>query len=844
MFRRLQLRRSPELAWLITVPLALIGTVLLIPTVANSGAVWSSWQYMLLFFALILAAALLNLKVEIRRHGITLVLVEIPVLLGLVYLTPLSLVIVRVLVALVTQALARSPGVKVCFNAANAFAGIVLATTVVALFGVDVHKVSPVAWLVLLVAVSASVVSTVAGVAGVIALVQGGMTLERVISTTTLSLIVGETSAVIGLITLVALQATPWSAVLIAAVFAIMVWVYRAYAEMIKQHRSLVEIYELTRLIADTRQHGTLADVLLGRVRELLAAECATLWLPAQGGNPETLLSARVDDAGLLDLSDTPEALRRQAAKSGHTVAVGPRSGAEDLRPLLRQQGVKDAVVVPLRSSSGGVIGTLEVTSHLGEERLTFGTEDVRLLETVAAHAAVAVENGRLIDRLRFDADHDQLTRLPNRRRMLASLDDAIKITAPGEVVALIEFDVAGLRDVNETLGHGAGDQLLAEVAKRLVGLAPSAALVARVGGGEFAIQLRMPSADAALELADQLRVALQGPMPIGSFTLNVDSSVGVALHPDHGSSSATLLQRADVAAYAAKSNSSAVQLFHLGLESRSARRLGLAGDLRLALEHEELEVVFQPKVSLASRDLVGVECLARWEHPAHGTVAPEDFVAVAERTGQLGRLTELVLREGLRRCKEWADQARPLNVAVNISPRTLVDPHFPDQLAGLLDEFEVAPGQLTLEITEHGVLGDTDRPLPTLRRLRDLGVRLSVDDFGTGHSSLSYLRKLPVHEVKIDRAFVQGMATDAGDLAIVRAVVDLSRHFGLVVVAEGVESEMTLGLLEEMGCDVGQGFLFSRPLSFDRLEAWFAAQTEAEPTPLGVVRRLRAVAT
>jgi diguanylate cyclase (GGDEF)-like protein len=840
---RPQIRRSADLSWLITAALAVIGVVLLIPTVAGGGPVWSPWGMTLLFGVMILAAESITMKVEVRRHAVIISLTEIPVLLGLVYLSPLVLVLLRVLVATMVHLGRRTAPVKFWFNIANVFASTVLATTIVALFPAGRHGDQPGSWLILLAAVSAQVLSTIGSVIGVIALVQGGMTLERAFTTATPALVVAETSAVVGLIILVAFQANHWSVLLIGALFAIMVWVYRAYAEMIRQHRSLKEIYELTRLIADTRQHGTLADVLLGRVRELLSAECATLWLPSQGGHPETLLSARVDDAGLLDLSDTPEALRRQAVKTGRTVAVGPRYGDDGLRPLLRQQGVKDAVVVPLRSGSAAVIGTLEVTSHLGE-RLFFGSDDVRLLETVAAHAAVAVENGRLVERLRFDADHDQLTRLPNRRRMLASLDDAVKINAPGEVVALIEFDVAGLRDVNETLGHGAGDKLLAEVAKRLVGLAPSAALVARVGGGEFAIQLRMPSAEAALELADQLRVALQGPMPIGSFTLNVDTSVGVALHPDHGSSSSILLQRADVAAYAAKSNSSAVQLFHLGLESRSARRLGLAGDLRVALEREELEVVFQPKVSLASRDLVGVECLARWEHPAHGTVAPEDFVAVAERTGQLGRLTELVLREGLRRCKEWADQARPLNVAVNLSPLTLLDARFPDQLAGLLDEYEVAPGQLTLEITEHGVLGETDRPLPTLRRLRDLGVRLSVDDFGTGYSSLSYLRKLPVHEVKIDRAFVQGMATDAGDLAIVRAVVDLSRHFGLVVVAEGVESEMTLGLLEEMGCDVGQGFLFSRPLSFDRLEAWFAAQTEAEPTPMGVVRRLRAVAT
>jgi EAL domain-containing protein (putative c-di-GMP-specific phosphodiesterase class I) len=302
------------------------------------------------------------------------------------------------------------------------------------------------------------------------------------------------------------------------------------------------------------------------------------------------------------------------------------------------------------------------------------------------------------------------------------------------------------------------------------------------------------------------------------------------------------LLQRADVATHAAKTVPAAVQLFNPGLESRSARRLGLAGELRRALDADELEVYFQPKVALRDRRLVGVECLARWEHPAHGSVAPEDFVAVAEHTGQLARLTDAVLSEGLRRCRQWADAGRPLSVAVNLSPRTLLDANFPSRVRELLSEHGVSPDRLTLEITEDGVVGETDRPMPTLRRLHEMGVRLSVDDFGTGYSSLSYLRRLPVHEVKVDRSFVQGMATDPGDLAIVRAVVDLARHFGLTVVAEGVESELTLDLLEEIGCDIGQGFLFSRPLPYERLEAWFGAQTEAEPTPMGEVRRLRAV--
>jgi EAL domain-containing protein (putative c-di-GMP-specific phosphodiesterase class I) len=236
--------------------------------------------------------------------------------------------------------------------------------------------------------------------------------------------------------------------------------------------------------------------------------------------------------------------------------------------------------------------------------------------------------------------------------------------------------------------------------------------------------------------------------------------------------------------------------------------------------------------------------------------VSPVDFIAVAEHTGLIAGLTEAVLREGLRRCRDWADAGRPLGVAVNLSPRTLLDLDFPTRVGELLDEYGVAPDRLTFEVAEAGVLGGdhaglrgarrsepvTDRPMPTLRRLHDIGVRLAVDDFGTGYSSLAYLRRLPVDEVKVDRTFVQGMATDPGDLAIVRAVVDLSRHFGLTVVAEGVESELTLELLEEMGCDIGQGFFFSRPLPYERLEAWFGAQTEAEPESGGEVRRLRAV--
>ncbi len=795
---------------------------------------------MLLFLGLFLIAERIELQLEVRRHGITVSVAEIPLVLALFYLSPLSVLSVRMVARAFVEARRRAGIVKSTFNVASILAANAIAVLIVHSFGPLVDT-RPSSWLVIYAAIGAADVASVAAVVGVISLVQGGVSVRRVIRTATPTMGVYLVNTTVGLVVLLAVRHTHWAILLIAGMAVVLVAVYRAYSQFMRQHRSLAEIYELSRAIAETRSDGTLPDVLLGRVRELLHAEYATLWLPAQSRYPETMLSSRVDDSGLIDLSATPPELRRRAVGTGQAIAAGPGFPSDDLRKELQEAGVKDAIVVPMRSGAA-VIGTLEVAGRLGPEAV-FGPDDVRLLETVAAHATVAVENSRLVDRLRFDAMHDALTSLPNRRRMLSALEEAVKVRAPGEVVAVIQFDVSGLRDVNESLGHAAGDKLLAEVARRLRALAPPAALVARVGGDEFAMTMRMAGADEAADLAAELREALSDPMELGSLTLDVDTAVGIAVHPDHGSEPATLLQRADVANQAAKSMSTAVQTFNVGLESRSARRLGLAGDLRRALENDELEVVFQPKVTLSNRQLIGVECLARWEHGAHGSVSPEDFVAVAEHTGQLNRLTETVLKEGLRRCREWADAQRPLNVAVNLSSRTLLDPEFPNRVAQLLDQYGVAPGQLTLEISEAGVTSESDRPMPSLRRLHELGVRLAVDDFGTGYSSLSQLRRLPVDEVKIDKTFVQGMATDPGDLAIVRAVVDLSRHFGLEVVAEGVESELTLSLLEEIGCNVGQGFFFSRPVSYDRLEAWFAAQTEPEPTAVGgEVRRLRAV--
>ncbi|MBQ1026823.1 bifunctional diguanylate cyclase/phosphodiesterase [Micromonospora sp. C95] len=833
-------RRRTENAWLITGPLALCAVVVSLLIWLTVDPAFGELSLTVLLTVAMVVATMPTINIVVRRQAVGILFTEIPLVVALHLLPPLSVVVAFTVATLVVQVRRRLLPAKFWFNVALAAASTSLATAVYHMLP-QTGGVGPATWALLLAAITTHIGVALVAMVAVFTVVQGWPAGQEVIRAAPSMLLAVAVNLCIGLLVIIALEITPWAVLLFAGLAGAFALVYGTYTQFLRQHRTLTDMYDLTRAISESGPDGNLIDALLVRIRSLMQAEYATLWLPAQGRHPEVLLTAQEGKPGLLDSTPNPSALREVASARQETVVVSQRLGDDlELRGALKPTAVKDVIVVPLRSGKA-VIGTLEVANRLGDTN-SFGTADVTVFETVAAHAAVALENSRLVDRLRHDAYHDGLTKLPNRRRILGALAEAVRIRAPGEVVALLLFDVDRLRQVNVSLGHAAGDKVLVEVADRLRGCVPSAALVGRVGGDEFLVTLRLESVDAAVELAGQLREQIRDELIFDALTLDVDTAVGIVVHPDHGSDPATLLQRVDVAAVTAKAVPGSVQLYTPALESRSLHRLGLAGDLRNALDNGELEVYYQPKVTLRDRRLIGVECLARWENPTHGSVAPVDFVAVAEHTGQLGRLTEFVLREGLRHSRDWANGGQSLAVAVNLSARTLLDQHFPEQVRELLDEYGVPAQLLTLEIPEAGVLDGTERPIPTLRRLRDLGVRLSVDDFGTGSSSLAHLRRLPVHEVKVDHSFVQGMATDPGDLAIVNAVVTLSQQFGLTVVAEGVESELTLELLQDIGCEVGQGFLFSRPLPFERLEAWFGAQIDPESISSNELPRLRVV--
>ncbi len=769
--------------------------------------------------------------VVIRRQTLTSNLIEIPLIFAIFFMSPLIFLGIRLLVTVYDfmRATPPTPLIKKAINV-----GIrTIEPAVFSFIFYSLHAGEPTTartWIIVLFAIVVANCVGASMVAGAIFLIQGPLSnsvMSQIYMSVTFSSLFNTCIALVMLITL---GVNSLSAILLIIIGAIIIAGYRLYRRVSQQHATLNKVYEFTKVISTARQDGSLADSLLIRTRELLDAESASLWLPAQGRHPELLLIAREDSPGVVDdPHGEQDPLRRHVISTGQTLAVSAQKQQRNdtLQQLLVKRGDKDAIIVPLRSG-GAVVGCLEVANRLGGLS-AFGSEEVQLLETLAAHAAVAVENSRLVDRLSHDAYHDALTGLPNRRRLASSLEAAIAVPpAPGEVVAVMQFDVDSLRDVNETLGHEAGDRLLIEVGRRLQNEAPDGALVARLGGDEFAILVRTQDGDSAQAQALTLQYALVEPLRLDQLTLDVGAAVGIAICPDHGADAVTLMQRADVATYTAKHNPRSIQLYRPAMESRSLHRLSLVSELRRAIDDDALSVYYQPKVLLSDRELVGMECLVRWQHPEHGLVPPDDFIPVAEHTGLVGALTRSVLRTALRQCKIWQDQGRTLGVSVNLSPRSLHDPDFPEELDRMLREVGLPPQQLTLEITENAMVGDADRPLPTLHKLFTLGVRLSVDDFGTGYSSLSYLRRLPVHEVKIDKSFVLGMATDSGDLGIVRAIVDLGRHLGMSVVAEGVESEMTLTLLEEMGCDVAQGFLFSRPLPWERIEAWMQARTEA----------------
>ena len=485
-------------------------------------------------------------------------------------------------------------------------------------------------------------------------------------------------------------------------------------------------------------------------------------------------------------------------------------------KPLVERWSV---LLVPGAAFAGAL--ALLIVDHFAElDPLAFSLAILTLVAGLV-RTALTFRDVRALGRTRRLALTDDLTALPNRRLFRMRLDQAIvEARATGDSCALLVLDLDRFKELNDTLGHQAGDIVLRQAAPRLTEGLRATDTVARLGGDEFALVLRGPIDEpGAAVIADAVRAAMAPPFVVSDLSLHVPVSIGIALFPDHGDDADELLRRADVAMYRAKSMGTGRESYQSEFDDGLRDRLALVGDLRTAIARGEIEVHYQPVADARTRRVAGVEALARWRHPLHGPVGPDVFVPLAEEAGFARELTRHVLAVALDQCRSWRDRGLGTRVSVNLTAPDLHDSALPDQVSEALASRGLPPDALVLEITETSVLTDPVRISGNLARLAGMGIGLSLDDFGTGYSSLTRLKTLPVDELKIDRSFVADMATDPANAAIVGSTIQLAHSLNMRVVAEGVEDERIWRRLAELGCELVQGYALSRPMPAVELE-------------------------
>lgn len=428
---------------------------------------------------------------------------------------------------------------------------------------------------------------------------------------------------------------------------------------------------------------------------------------------------------------------------------------------------------------------------------------------------------------LRHRAMHDGLTGLPNRLKLAETLEAMLDQVSEEAPLMLFMLDLDGFKEVNDTLGHDMGDALLVDLGTRFTELSRQCACVARLGGDEFAILLTEPPPVGLDAFCEYVRAIVAVPIHIKGIPISLGATLGLASAPTHGRDAGVLLQRADLALYAAKRNHTALETFDPSMDARSPRRLQMLTLLRSAIERDELHLQFQPKVPLQNQGTTEVEVLCRWTSPTLGHVSPGEFIPLAEASDVIRPLTEWILERTLQYCGAWHAQGLPLKAAVNLSARHLQDEHLPDWLSSVLRRSGIRAEFLELEITEGAIMRDPDRAMRVLQAIKALGITLSIDDYGTGYSSLSYLQKLAVDRLKIDKSFVGGLLLHERDRLIVKSTIDLAHGLELEVIAEGIETSQQFAVLQKLGCDYGQGFLLSRPLRAEQVFVWFNDRSE-----------------
>lgn len=417
---------------------------------------------------------------------------------------------------------------------------------------------------------------------------------------------------------------------------------------------------------------------------------------------------------------------------------------------------------------------------------------------------------------------HDSLTNLPNRRLLMERIEQAINIgNLTKKPIAIMIMDLNRFKEVNDTLGHIFGDELLIALAQRFQGISSLTCMVARMGGDEFGFVLEGTTKREAINFSKHILALVDEPFVIDGHKLSVGGSIGIAMYPEHGDVTQQLLQHADVAMYAAKRNAHGHVMYATGINESSLSNLNLIATLKHPDLKNQLSICYQPKINLRNGMVCGMEALVRWNHPILGSVPPDQFIPIAERIGVMQQITFIVLHTVLAQLEEWHALGMDIKVAVNLSMRNLSDESLPDDIARALQSYNTPASNLILEVTESSMMINPELANATLTTLSELGVQCSIDDFGTGYSSLAYLKSLPAAEIKIDKSFVTNMTTDENDAIIVHATIVMAHNMGYRVVAEGVENLEVLELLQILGCDIVQGYYFSKPMSAHAVPEW-----------------------
>jgi diguanylate cyclase (GGDEF)-like protein len=825
---RMHLRGASRI-WLLVAAIANAAIILYFLVVEHLPGVEDTyhvpWWALAAFFFL---AETFVAHVHFRREAHTLSLSEIGLVLGLFLVSPPQLMAAMLVGSAAALLLTRRQRpLKLAFNLSQFALCTSLALIAFHAFsGGQTH--GPGAWVGALAGASLSAIAGVALVSLAISLGDRAPVQRPLPGVIAIALLSTLASVGLALAALELLRVNPWTPPLLlvpACVGALAFW---GYMQQRSQHEHLGVLYEsMSRIQQAPDFRGALGE-LLNAVREIFRAEYAEITLVGDEADSDAI-HGRLTGRGRARITSAPLApeetvLLSAATASDSAIVLTRKRLPHRLDGWMAVRGLDDAMITTLRGEKG-VLGTVVVGNSISDVT-SFSAHDGKLLGTFAGQASVVLENDRLAqslarvtqlkEQLRHQAFHDATTGLPNRMLFAEHVRTALLRVARGGSATVLFLDLDDFKTINDSLGHAAGDELIAAAASRLRELVRPQDIPARLGGDEFGVLLEDVGMAGAKRIAERVVNGMASPFDLRGRLISVHASVGVAAATPAVKSADELLSHADVAMYAAKeSGKRRYAVYEPQMSSRVHARLELGAALERAVRDDEFGVHYQPIVSLSSGGIVGFEALVRWYRPDHGVLAPLDFLPIAEETGLMSTITQLVLREACRQARIWQDEfpeQTDLAVSVNLSPSDLQNPALDFEVASVLRDSGVHPRRLILEVTESGAMRDPQAAVDTMEKLQELGVRLALDDFGTGHSSLSYLQELPIDLLKIAKPFIDQLGANRS-ASLLDTILRLADSLKLEVIAEGIEDPHQARHLRALECSLGQGFHFAEPL-------------------------------